>query len=122
MITTQDLIVLIVAVAVSILLTFMPGVKDWWAGHTREWRAQTILIVSLVLTVAIYVLSCFVTLTSDAVCPDYTSTQGLINAFETIMIVASAVAGAVQTLYIYGLKPIDDWLTTRSITKKLSDG
>jgi hypothetical protein len=120
---TQDWIVWILSVLVSILLAFLPGLKDWWAAQSRDWRARTIIIVCFVFSVLAFVLACFgITVGSDAYCPDYTSVTALANAAYIIVVIAFTAAGLVQTLYTYGLKPIDNWLTTAATTKKLGQG
>jgi hypothetical protein len=112
---TQDFVVMIVAVIVSILLTFMPGIKDWWANHDRDWKARVIIIVCFVIATTVYVLACFkVSLTLDAVCPAYfNSPLSLMIVLYSIGQATLIAAGTVQTVYQYGLQPTKDWLAAK---------
>lgn len=121
--TTSDWVVFIIAILVSIALTFLPKLKDWWKTQTRDFRTQIILVICLVVSVVAFVLACFgVIVAPDAVCPDYSTVSGLAVALYHVFGIAAAAAGVVQALYTYGLKPIDNWLTLRALNRRIGPG
>lgn len=110
-ILTQNWIVFVVALIVSILLTFVPGLSAWWEDHGKSWKARVIILICLALSIAAFVLACFgITVGTDAYCPDYTNVTLLAEAAYTILTIALVAAGVVQTTYQFGLKPLADWL------------
>jgi amino acid transporter len=108
---TQDWIVYLIAQIVSILLTFVPGLKDWWEDHTKVWKARIIIMLCIGLAIVAFVLACFgVQVGSDAYCPDVANFTLLATAAIAILKIALLAAGAVQAIYQFGLKPAADWL------------
>lgn len=92
---TSEMLVAVAGVVLSLLFSYIPGLRTWYAGLVSETKRLIMLGLLLVVTAAIFALGCYNLISIDIAC----------NQDGLLKLVGLFVAGIVANQGTYLITP-----------------